>query len=95
MRKKTKTPLRQCLGCREHKPKKELCRVTKSPLGEISIDEGGKKPGRGAYICPAPECFKKARKSKVLERNFRLSVPGEVYDGLQAILDSNGGAKHE
>ena len=63
-----KIPMRQCLGCREMKPKKELIRVVKSPEGEISLDFKGKKPGRGAYVCPNPECLKKARKARALER---------------------------
>ena len=47
-----KIPMRQCLGCREMKPKRELIRVVRSPEGEISLDFKGKAPGRGAYICP-------------------------------------------
>lgn len=42
-----KVPVRMCTGCREHKPKKELIRVVRSPEGEISIDFTGKKSGRG------------------------------------------------
>ena len=29
-----KIPMRQCLGCNEHKPKGELLRVVRSPEGE-------------------------------------------------------------
>ena len=47
-----KIPMRQCLGCREMKPKPELIRVVRSPEGELSLDFRGKKPGRGAYLCP-------------------------------------------
>jgi len=77
-----KIPLRQCLGCREMKPKKELIRVVRSPEGEISIDHRGKKPGRGAYICPDEGCLKKAVKSRSLERAFSVSVPEDIYDDL-------------
>ena len=45
-----KIPMRQCLGCREMKPKRELIRAVKSPEGVISLDFKGKAPGRGAYI---------------------------------------------
>lgn len=55
-----KIPMRQCLGCREMKPKRELIRVVRSPEGEISLDFRGKKPGRGAYVCPDPECLKRS-----------------------------------
>ena len=56
-------PQRMCIGCREMKDKKALIRVVKSPEGQISLDSTGKKPGRGAYVCPDPECLKKARKN--------------------------------
>ena len=50
-----KIPMRQCLGCREMKPKKELIRVVRAPDGAtISLDFKGKSPGRGAYVCPDP-----------------------------------------
>ena len=78
-----KIPLRQCLGCREMKPKRELIRVVRSPEGEISLDFHGKKPGRGADLCPQPECLKRIRKSKALERAFSLPIPEDVYDGLE------------
>lgn len=42
-----KMPVRMCVGCREHKPKKELIRVVRSPEGEISLDFTGKKIGTG------------------------------------------------
>ena len=38
--------------------------------------------GRGAYICPNAECMKRARKSKGLERAFKMPIPDEIYDSL-------------
>ncbi len=78
-----KIPVRQCVGCREMKEKRELIRVVKSPEGEISLDFKGKKPGRGAYLCPAPECLKRARKARALERAFETALPPEVYEALE------------
>ena len=40
-----KIPMRQCLGCREMFPKRELIRVVRSPEGELSLDFKGKAPG--------------------------------------------------
>ena len=86
-----KIPLRQCVGCREMKPKKELIRVVKSPEGQVSLDFRGKLPGRGAYVCPDPACLAKARKSKALERAFETAIPPEVYDQLeQQMGEANG-----
>ena len=47
---KKKVPLRQCIGCGEMKPKKELVRIIKTPEGEIIADMTGKQNGRGAEI---------------------------------------------
>lgn len=74
-----KIPMRQCLGCREMKPKRELIRAVKSPEGDISLDFKGKAAGRGAYICPSMECLKKAIKAKALEKAFSAQIPQEVY----------------
>ena len=79
-----KIPLRQCVGCREMKPKKELIRVVRSPEGAVSLDFRGKLPGRGAYVCPDPACLSKARKSKGLERAFETALPPEVWQALEA-----------
>ena len=78
-----KIPLRQCTGCREMKPKKELIRVVRSPEGEVSLDFKGKLPGRGAYVCPSPECLARVRKSRALERAFSAQLPAEVYEALE------------
>ncbi len=84
---KRKIPLRKCTGCQEMKSKKELIRIVKSEDGEFSLDTTGKKPGRGAYICPNPDCLLKAQKSKGLERSFKCAVPKEVYEQLRRELE--------
>ena len=91
MLKPRKIPQRQCLGCREMKNKKDLIRVVRSPEGEISLDFKGKKPGRGAYVCPQLECLKKARKSRALERAFSAGVPPEVYEQLEEQMREENG----
>ncbi len=80
--------MRQCVGCREQKPKRELVRVVRSPEGEVSIDTRGKKPGRGAYICPAPECLKKAIKSRALGRALGVDIPEGVFDTLKEQMEA-------
>lgn len=82
-----KIPMRQCVGCREMKPKKELIRVVRAPEGGISLDFKGKAPGRGAYVCPDCNCLKRAIKSKALERGFETQIPQEIYDGLLAAME--------
>ena len=87
MQKPRKIPQRQCVGCRTMKDKKSLIRVVRSPEGEISLDFRGKKPGRGAYVCPDPACLKKARKSRALERAFETEIPQEVYDEMDRQME--------
>ncbi len=53
-----KIPLRQCIGCGEMKGKKEMLRVLRTEDQGIILDATGRKNGRGAYICPDPECMK-------------------------------------
>jgi predicted RNA-binding protein YlxR (DUF448 family) len=82
-----KLPLRQCIGCGEMKNKKEMIRVLKTSEDEILLDATGRKNGRGAYLCPSLECFKKAVKSKGLERSFKMAIPKEVYEALEKEME--------
>jgi predicted RNA-binding protein YlxR (DUF448 family) len=83
-----KIPMRQCVGCREMKEKRELIRVVRSPEGEISLDFRGKKPGRGAYVCHSQECLKKAIKTKALSRALDVAIPEEVYTALEVQMEA-------
>ena len=80
-----KIPLRQCVGCREMKTKKEMIRVIKTPENEVVLDVR-KQNGRGAYLCFCAECLQKARRSKGLERSLKISIPDEIYDRLEEEL---------
>ena len=81
-----KVPQRTCMGCQAKKEKRELVRIVRSPEGEISVDMTGKKPGRGAYICPDLECLNKVVKSKRLERSLETAISQEVYESLKEQL---------
>ena len=79
-----KIPMRMCVGCREMKPKAQLVRVVKPQEGEARIDRTGKAAGRGAYVCPQPECLRRARKSRALERALDCKIDEAVFDALEA-----------
>ena len=83
-----KIPQRQCMGCRERKEKRQLIRVVRSPEGEVSLDFSGKKNGRGAYLCPDPQCLKKAIRSKALDRSLEIAIPQEVVDQLEREMEA-------
>ena len=87
-----KIPMRQCLGCREMKPKKELVRVVRSPEGTVSLDLKGKAPGRGAYVCRSAACLKKALRSKALDRSLQVTIPPELYEALTRQMEDEHGA---
>ena len=86
-----KIPQRQCMGCRERKNKRELIRVVRSPEGQVSLDFGGKMNGRGAYLCPDPECLKRAIRSKALDRSLEVTIPQQVYDRLTKEMEGSRG----
>uniref|UniRef100_A0A7C2I399 YlxR family protein n=1 Tax=Ammonifex degensii TaxID=42838 RepID=A0A7C2I399_9THEO len=86
MPRRKKIPQRQCVGCREMKPKKELVRVVRTPAAEILVDPTGKKSGRGAYICFAERCLNEAVKKKRLERALEQVVPEEVIETIREEL---------
>ena len=86
-----KIPQRQCMGCRDRRAKREMIRVVRSPEGNVSLDFGGKMNGRGAYICPDPECLKKAIRSKALDRSLEVTIPEEVYDRLNKEMEAKNG----
>jgi len=83
-----KVPTRQCLGCREHRPKKELIRIVRTPEGTVTVDFSGKLNGRGAYLCRNTDCLKRAAKAKALERAFGTAVPDTVIERLKKELES-------
>ena len=78
MPKVKKIPQRQCVGCREMKDKKALLRVVKAPDGTVSLDFGGKKPGRGAYVCHDVACLQKARKSRMEAASTRTPTQSSI-----------------
>ncbi len=84
-----KVPMRQCVGCGEMKSKKEMIRILNTGT-EIVLDTTGKKNGRGAYLCPNMECYRKAVKNKGLERSFKMPVPKEVYESLEKEMEQFG-----
>ena len=86
-----KIPMRQCMGCRERRAKKEMIRVVRCTDGAVQLDFSGKLNGRGAYICPDVECLKKAIKSKALDRSLEVTIPQEIYDRLTAEMEGNHG----
>ena len=84
-------PQRTCTVCRAQKNKNELLRIVKNKENIIKVDEKGKEPGRGAYICLNMECFEKAKKTKKLEKALDIKMNDEIYDEIKNIIENKVG----
>ncbi len=78
-----KIPLRQCVACRELKEKRCMLRIVKNSDGRIFLDFSSKASGRGAYICDNPECVKKLKKNRLLNKVFSCAVEEEIYAAVE------------
>ncbi|KRO26231.1 nucleic-acid-binding protein implicated in transcription termination [Pediococcus argentinicus] len=68
-------------------PKKELVRVVKNKENEVSIDETGKKAGRGAYIGLDVKIAEQAKKEHTFDKAFKIKIDDSFYDDLIAYVD--------
>lgn len=77
-----KTPLRMCIACRQLLEKRSMLRIVRSD-GKIFLDFSSKAAGRGAYICDNPECIKKLKKQRILNKVFLCPVDEEIYNAIE------------
>jgi len=75
-------PLRSCVACRDNKPKRELVRVVRIDDAHVAVDRTGKRNGRGAYLCPAVECWELGQKRKALNHALSMTVSPDNWDEL-------------
>jgi predicted RNA-binding protein YlxR (DUF448 family) len=87
MRTKTKSfekhrPQRSCIACRAVKDKRELVRLVCAQGGVVTVNETGKMPGRGAYLCRQPGCWQEGLQSGRLERALRTTISRDNKEQL-------------
>lgn len=82
-----KIPMRKDVVTGEMAPKKELVRIVRDKEGNVSIDETGKKSGRGAYVSIDVEVAKKAKEEKKLDEVFSVDLSEDFYNDLIAYVD--------
>ena len=75
-------PQRTCVACRRTTAKRELVRVVRTVEGGVEVDPTGKRSGRGAYLCPTPDCWRFAVKKGSLDRALKTSVSARDKEAL-------------
>lgn len=90
-----RTPIRTCEACRTKRPQNHLVRLVRIPDGSVQIDREPRKrlPGRGAYLCPAQECWRAARTRKTLDRAFEVQIPAERWQEFDMYMQNLPEAK--
>jgi uncharacterized protein len=63
------------VACRTSRTKQELVRVVRTPDGRVIVDETGRTPGRGAYVCRSAACLTIANTKGALSRALETPVP--------------------
>ena len=81
-----KVPLRRCVATGEMHPKKEMIRIVRSKEGEVSVDETGKKSGRGAYVSKTEHAVAEAKRKNVLKHQLEVDIPAQIYEDLLAVI---------
>ena len=67
-------PQRTCIACGEVRPQRELVRLVRVTGGGVEVDPAGRKSGRGAYLCPALDCWQAGLKKGRLEYVLRTAI---------------------
>lgn len=88
-----KTPMRMCVACRQMRPKRELIRIVRTPEGTVILDRSGRANGRGAYLCDSQDCFRRAVKTRALERALESRLDEDVLQSLQEALHAGSTAE--
>ena len=82
-----KMPERTCVITKEKTLKKDLLRVVRDNVGNVSVDTTGKANGRGAYLKKDKEVINKAKTTKALERILEITIPDSIYEEMLNLVD--------
>ena len=75
-------PQRSCIACRTVKDQRELVRLVRAQDGAVTVNETGKLPGRGAYLCREASCWQAGLEDGRLERALRTTISRENREQL-------------
>jgi len=60
-----------------------MLRVVRTPAGDMKVDATGKLAGRGAYVCPEPDCIERAVRGGRLAGALERPLPDGLLDALR------------
>jgi predicted RNA-binding protein YlxR (DUF448 family) len=81
-------PQRSCVACGQVRPKRELVRLVRLPGGGVEVDPSGRKAGRGAYLCPATDCWQAGLGKRRLDYVLRTRLSEENRERLMSLAGS-------
>ena len=79
-------PQRTCIACRQVRDKKDLVRLVSTEDRIAEIDVLGKKPGRGAYLCPRKACWELALRKNRLDYALRTRLCDDNRQALREYI---------
>jgi predicted RNA-binding protein YlxR (DUF448 family) len=90
------TPERTCLGCRTTRTQREVLRLVRTPQGQVVLDQSGRAPGRGVYVCYDVTCLQKAlqpaKLTSALKHPVTVPTVEVVYQAVVRLLYERLGA---
>jgi hypothetical protein len=77
-------PQRSCVACRQTQTKRDLVRLARASAREVRVDESGRAPGRGAYLCRDRACWERALAGDSIGRALRVRLQPDDRAALEA-----------
>jgi len=88
-------PQRTCVACGRKQAKSSLLRLVRTRHCGVVLPAGARVYGRSAYLCMDPDCVRRARQAKRVERALKAAVPDCVWAQASEIVEATkevGGA---
>ncbi|MFA7248505.1 MAG: YlxR family protein [Dehalococcoidia bacterium] len=76
-------PQRTCVACRRTGDQRTFVRLVRAADGTVEVDERGRAPGRGAYLCRTTACWERGARG-ALNAALRTNINGTNREGLIA-----------
>lgn len=97
-------PQRMCVICRKTAAKRGLIRIVRTAdatlpedsstddNSHLQVDPGGKRSGRGAYLCDQLACWQRAADGDMLAKALRMTFSAADRHYLRAMIPSDPGS---